>query len=305
MSDDSADCETSLKVLKAALDSPAASENDKTSSKESVESEDNLPSELTEEDESEDSWQKLVIEQLSKLINKMFRSKMAEKLLKEKMEKQTRPENYANAKAACVNAGIFWSHLRERTKKRDLHLFKMQQASVKGIIPVARIADRMMSAKSLDSERIMFTVGSVDVTSTEYRPSIGQYFVDAPRPNIGHMSAVYQSTVGDMSVNCRWHIGQLSVAYQSYVICIGQLLADTSVKYRSSIGQLSAKCRPSVGQVSARYRWPESYIGRHTYRLTIDWLSTDYPPSVDRVSIDSRPSVDRHSIECRPLRRPI
>ena len=77
---------------------------------------------------------------------------------------------------------------------------------------------------------IMFTVGTVDVMSTEYRPSIGQYFVDAPRPNIGHMSAVYQSTVGDMSVNCRWHIGQLSVAYQSYVICIGKLLADTSVK---------------------------------------------------------------------------
>ena len=100
----------------------------------------------------------------------------------------------------------------------------------------------------------MFTVGSVDVMSTEYRPTIGRYFVDAPRPNIGHMSAVYQSTVGDMSVNCRWHIGQLSVAYQSYVICIGQSLADTSVKYRSSIGQLSAKCRPSVGEVSARYR---------------------------------------------------
>ena len=107
---------------------------------------------------------------------------------------------------------------------------------------------------SLENIGIMFTVGTVDVMSTEYRPSIGRYFVDAPRPNIGHMSAVYQSTVGDMSVNCRWHIGQLSVAYQSYVICIGKLLADTSVKYRSSIGQLSAKCRPSVGQVSARYR---------------------------------------------------
>ena len=47
--------------------------------------------------------------------------------------------------------------------------------------------------------RIMFTVRTVDVMSTEYRPSIGRYFVDAPRPNIGHMSAVYQSTVGDMT----------------------------------------------------------------------------------------------------------
>ena len=41
--------------------------------------------------------------------------------------------------------------------------------------------------------------------------------VDAPRPNIGHMSVVYRPTVGDMSVNCRSHIGQLSVAYQSCV----------------------------------------------------------------------------------------
>ena len=111
----------------------------------------------------------------------------------------------------------------------------------------------------------MFTVGTVDVMSTEYRPSIGRYFVDAPRPNIGHMSAVYQSTVGDMSVNCRWHIGQLSVAYRSTigrisVVChmyrqiTGRYIGQVSVKYRPIIGEVSAKCRPSVGQVSARYR---------------------------------------------------
>ena len=99
----------------------------------------------------------------------------------------------------------------------------------------------------------MFTVGTVDVMSTEYRPSIGRYFVDAPRPNIGHMSAVYQSTVGDMSVNCRWHIGQLSVAYQSYVMyrqITGRYIGQVSVKYRPIIGEVSAKCRPSVCEVS-------------------------------------------------------
>ena len=36
------------------------------------------------------------------------------------------------------------------------------------------------------------------------------------------MSVVYRSTVGDMSVNCRWHIGQLSVAYQSCVNLAGE-----------------------------------------------------------------------------------
>ena len=54
-----------------------------------------------------------------------------------------------------------------------------------------------------------------DKPSAEYRSGIG-------RPNIGHVSVVYRSTVGDMSVNCRWHIGQLSVAYQSCVNLAGE-----------------------------------------------------------------------------------
>ena len=36
------------------------------------------------------------------------------------------------------------------------------------------------------------------------------------------MSVVYRSTVGDISVNCRWYIGQLSVAYQSCVNFAGE-----------------------------------------------------------------------------------
>ena len=36
------------------------------------------------------------------------------------------------------------------------------------------------------------------------------------------MSVVYWSNVGDISVNCRWHIGQLSVAYQSCVNLAGE-----------------------------------------------------------------------------------
>ena len=98
------------------------------------------------------------------------------------------------------------------------------------------------------------------------------------------MLAVYQSTVGDMLVNCRWHIGKLSVAYQSYVICIGQLLVDTSVKYRPVIGEMSAKCLRGIGDLKAI-----------SADIHIDRLSTDYPPSVHQVSIDSRSSVDRVS----------
>ena len=60
---------------------------------------------------------------------------------------------------------------------------------------------------------------SIDCQSTVDRLSIEgvDIAVDAPRPNIGHMSVVYRPTVGDMSVNCRSHIGQLSVAYRSTV----------------------------------------------------------------------------------------
>ena len=50
------------------------------------------------------------------------------------------------------------------------------------------------------------------------------------------MSVVYRSTVGDMSVNCRWHIGQLSVAY------------------RSAVGRISVNCRSHIGQLSVAYQ---------------------------------------------------
>ena len=33
---------------------------------------------------------------------------------------------------------------------------------------------------------------------------------------------VYRSTVGDILVNCRWYIGQLSVTYQSCVNLVGE-----------------------------------------------------------------------------------
>ena len=84
------------------------------------------------------------------------------------------------------------------------------------------------------------------------------------------MSALYQSTVGDMSVNCRWHIGQLSVPYQSYVMCIGKLLADTSVKYQPIIGEVSAKCLRGIGDLKAI-----------SADIHIDRLSTDYRPTID------------------------
>ena len=65
----------------------------------------------------------------------------------------------------------------------------------------------------------------------DYRQSIGRYFDDAPRLTIGHMSVIYWSTVGGISVNCRWYIGELSVVY------------------RSTVGDISVNCRSNISRV--------------------------------------------------------
>ena len=71
---------------------------------------------------------------------------------------------------------------------------------------------------------------SVD-SEIDYPLSIGQYFDDAPRLTIGHMSVIYRSTVGGISVNCRWYIGELSVVY------------------RSNVGGISVNCHSNITRV--------------------------------------------------------
>ena len=71
----------------------------------------------------------------------------------------------------------------------------------------------------------MSTEISVDIAvdiAIDSRSSIGRYFDDAPRLTIGHMSVLYRSNVGGISVNCRWYIGQLSLEYHSFVNLSGE-----------------------------------------------------------------------------------
>ena len=114
--------------------------------------EDDFLSELVKEYESDDTVGKcLENEKLAKLVDKMFRCKLSEKNLKDRLERQERPANCTSAKPPRVNPGI-WRRLREPTKKRDLQFFKIQQALTKGILPVVRIMDKLMQAKSLNAE---------------------------------------------------------------------------------------------------------------------------------------------------------
>lgn len=117
--------------------------------------EDEILADLEKEYDSEDLTGKSIHSpQLAKLLNKMFRNRLPDKLLKEKLERQARPENCDTAKPTRVNPGI-WRKLREPTQKRDLQLFKIQQALVKGIIPVARLTDLSMTEKKgLDQEGV-------------------------------------------------------------------------------------------------------------------------------------------------------
>ena len=117
--------------------------------------EDEILADLEKEYESEDlTGQNIHSPQLAKLLNKMFRNRLPDKLLKEKLERQARPENCDTAKPPRVNPGI-WRKLHEPTQKRDLQLFKIQQALVKGIIPIARLTDLSMTEKKgLDQEGV-------------------------------------------------------------------------------------------------------------------------------------------------------
>ena len=79
--------------------------------------EDELLSELVKEYVSDDTvGASLKSEQLAQLVNKMFRCKLSEKNLKDRLDRQERPANFEAAKPPKVNPGI-WRRLGEFTKK--------------------------------------------------------------------------------------------------------------------------------------------------------------------------------------------
>ncbi|CAB4037761.1 Hypothetical predicted protein [Paramuricea clavata] len=118
-------------------------------------SDDQALKELLKEFISEDMpGESLQSAQLAKLVNKMFRTKMADQAVKDKLARQARSANCEHAIATRVNPGI-WRRLREFTKKRDLqyYYFGLQQMLVKAILPVTRLVDISMGDKTLDMEK--------------------------------------------------------------------------------------------------------------------------------------------------------
>ena len=76
---------------------------------------------------------------------------MSEKNLKDHLDRQERPANCEAAKPPKVNPAI-WRRLREFTAKTELQFYKIQQALIKGTLPVARIVDKLMVTKSANAE---------------------------------------------------------------------------------------------------------------------------------------------------------
>lgn len=78
----------------------------------------------------------------------MIHTQLLDKVLKDTFERQT------VIPPTTVNLDI-WYKLCEDTQKRDLQLYKMQQALEKGIILVAHLTDLTMSRKRiLDKEGV-------------------------------------------------------------------------------------------------------------------------------------------------------
>ena len=81
--------------------------------------------ELQKEYESDDTpGAKLQHKQLAKLTDEMRRRHMSDKALKDKLDRQERPENCKNAKPTRVNLGI-WRKFRDHTKKSDAQMYKI------------------------------------------------------------------------------------------------------------------------------------------------------------------------------------
>lgn len=93
----------------------------------------------------------LVNDKLANLVNKMIRNKLPEKQANEKMEQYKRPKNLDNLKVPQVNPGIY-RKLREVTIKKDRYARHMQNALVKGMIPLARITDVLTTQNAVQGE---------------------------------------------------------------------------------------------------------------------------------------------------------
>ncbi|XP_071794416.1 uncharacterized protein [Asterias amurensis] len=85
-----------------------------------------------------------VNDKLAKVVDKMVRHKLPEDKAVEKLQTIQRPTNVKNLECTRVNPEI-WSSLKPKTRSQDIKFQKVQQALLKGIIPVVGVINSLMS----------------------------------------------------------------------------------------------------------------------------------------------------------------
>ncbi|XP_033635420.1 uncharacterized protein LOC117296548 [Asterias rubens] len=86
-----------------------------------------------------------VNDKLAKIVDKMVRHKLPEDKAVEKLKAIQRPTNVKNLECKRVNPEI-WSSLKPKTRSQDIKFQKVQQALLKGIIPVVGVINSLMSS---------------------------------------------------------------------------------------------------------------------------------------------------------------
>ena len=113
----------------------------------------------SEYDQGDSTGEKLASASLAKLVDKIMYTPLHDKKVKEKMERHSHPSNCANMKATKVNQGAY-RKLKEYTRKRDMHFYKLQQSLLSGItVIITRIADMTKKSKTLDKSQSDQTTG--------------------------------------------------------------------------------------------------------------------------------------------------
>ncbi|XP_038051565.1 uncharacterized protein LOC119724536 isoform X2 [Patiria miniata] len=85
-----------------------------------------------------------VNEKLAKVIDKMVRNKLPEDKAAEKLKALQRPTNVKNLECTRVNPEV-WSSLKPKTRSQDIKLQKVQQALMKGVVPIVGVINSLMT----------------------------------------------------------------------------------------------------------------------------------------------------------------
>ena len=99
---------------------------------------DDILCELTEEFNNDELCDPKINPSLAKAINEVWGTKLTPELLKTRLNKHLKPENYDQLSPTLVNMEIF-SNIPAHTRSQDVKLQKMQKFLLKSAYPIVKI----------------------------------------------------------------------------------------------------------------------------------------------------------------------